>query len=155
MAYKPILSIDFDGVIHSYSSGWKGAHVIPDDPVPGAIEALHRYLDAGYVVAIFSSRSKSLRGRWAMKRWMTEAASRYYHREDFKYVSATEAACVGMDLVSDDAGRAFVRRLSWPWFKPSAVLTIDDRAVCFNGTFPAVNAIKIFQPWNKRKGLVT
>lgn len=35
-----ILSIDFDGVIHSYTSRWKGVDVIPDMPVPGAFEAL-------------------------------------------------------------------------------------------------------------------
>lgn len=157
MAYKPILSIDFDGVIHSYSSGWKGAHVIPDDPVPGAILALHQYLDAGFEVAIFSSRSKSVRGRWAMKRWMAEHVRDFYLNFTHQApVTKTEAECVGMDMPGDDGpAREFVRRLSWPWFKPSAVLTIDDRAVCFNGTFPAVNAIKIFQPWNKRKGLVT
>ena len=34
---KPILCLDFDGVIHSYSSGWKGAAVIPDPPVDGAM----------------------------------------------------------------------------------------------------------------------
>ena len=27
---KPILCLDFDGVIHRYDSGWKGADVIPD-----------------------------------------------------------------------------------------------------------------------------
>jgi hypothetical protein len=32
---KPILCLDFDGVLHSYTSGWKGAAVIPDPPVPG------------------------------------------------------------------------------------------------------------------------
>ena len=29
---KPILCLDFDGVVHSYTSGWKGADVIPDPP---------------------------------------------------------------------------------------------------------------------------
>lgn len=31
--YIPTVSFDFDGVIHSYRSGWKGAAVIPDPPV--------------------------------------------------------------------------------------------------------------------------
>ncbi len=35
---KPILCLDFDGVIHSYTSGWKGADVIPDPPVEGAMQ---------------------------------------------------------------------------------------------------------------------
>ena len=34
---KPIVVLDFDGVIHSYKSGWKGADVIPDEPVPGPV----------------------------------------------------------------------------------------------------------------------
>ena len=36
----PILALDFDGVLHSYTSGWQGADVISDPPVPGAIEFL-------------------------------------------------------------------------------------------------------------------
>ncbi len=29
---KQTVVFDFDGVIHSYTSGWKGATVIPDPP---------------------------------------------------------------------------------------------------------------------------
>ena len=33
--------VGFDGVIHSYVSGWRGAAVIPDPAVPGAIAWLN------------------------------------------------------------------------------------------------------------------
>lgn len=103
---KPILSIDFDGVIHSYKSGWKGAHVIPDPPVPGAIAALFRYLEAGFDVAIFSSRSKSLRGRWAMQRWLAKAIGEHWTAGNTP-PSLIEAECWG------DATGVW-RNFKWP-----------------------------------------
>ena len=45
---KPILCLDFDGVIHSYASGWKGADVIPDAAVPGAMEFLRTWTAASF-----------------------------------------------------------------------------------------------------------
>ena len=148
MAFKPILSIDFDGVIHGYQSGWKGAHVIPDPPVPHAIPWLLRMLDAGFEVAIFSSRSKSLRGRWAMKRWLGNQIREHWEiGNSSSYPSFVEAECWA------DAYNIH-RKFSWPWFKPSALITIDDRALTFNGDWkdPAYTpeAIRAFKPWNKK-----
>ena len=37
---KKTVVFDFDGVIHSYTSGWKGATIIPDPPVEGIEQAL-------------------------------------------------------------------------------------------------------------------
>lgn len=37
---KPILCVDFDGVIHSYTSGWQGETIIADPPVKGALKWL-------------------------------------------------------------------------------------------------------------------
>ena len=68
---KPILCLDFDGVIHSYTSGWKGARNIPDPPVPGALDFILA-VQAQFQVVILSSRSHQWGGRRAMKRWLTE-----------------------------------------------------------------------------------
>ena len=142
--HKPIVSVDFDGVLHSYDSGWKGASVIPDPPVPGAIDGLMKLLDAGFDVAIFSSRSKSLRGRRAMKRWLGRSIADHW-LEGEHFISGVEA-------VSWGEVAEVVHRFSWPWLKPSAMVAIDDRALTFNGCWADFTPEKIraFRPWNKQ-----
>jgi len=132
---NPIICVDFDGVIHSYKSGWKGVSVIPDDPVPGAIDWIRDHLpipDAicamapsheGLIVQIYSSRSKSWFGRRAMKKWFIK------HGLESCYI--TEGL------------------LKFPTKKPAAYLTIDDRAICFNGSFPTTAEMMAFKPWYK------
>ena len=50
--YIPTVSFDFDGVIHSYRSGWKGAAVIPDPPVEGIKEVIEQLISDGLCVVI-------------------------------------------------------------------------------------------------------
>jgi hypothetical protein len=128
-----IICVDFDGVIHSYKSGWKGVANIPDPPVEGAIEWLERFLpvpDAvcamapkhtGPIVQIYSSRSKSWRGRRAMKKWLVR------HGLNPAYIT---------DNI-----------LKFPTKKPAAFLTIDDRAICFDGTFSSREEMEDFRTW--------
>ena len=135
---NPIILVDFDGVIHSYTSGWCGVATIPDDPVPGAIEWLERHLPVpdslcamapeytGPVVQIYSSRSRSWFGRRAMKKWLVK------HGMHPGYINE------GI--------------LKFPTKKPAAFLTIDDRAVCFSGTFPTSEEMMSFTPWYTRAG---
>ena len=66
---KPTMCIDFDGVIHSYTSGWKGLTNITDPPVDGAIAALYVYIKY-FNVAIYSSRSGQEGGIEAMQEWL-------------------------------------------------------------------------------------
>ena len=116
-----IVCLDFDGVIHSYTSGWKGVDVIPDPPVPGTHEALEAYLDAGFEIVIYSSRSKEEAGIRAMK-----------------------------EYVALEFGGDMERRLKFAHEKPPAWITIDDRAVQFTGEWPSAEEIDNFKPWNKK-----
>jgi len=61
---------DFDGVIHSYTSGWKGETVIPDPPVEGIKEAIDDIRSAGYQVAVVSTRCRTEEGRSAIRRYL-------------------------------------------------------------------------------------
>ena len=128
----PIICVDFDGVLHSYSGGWKGPRNIPDAPVPGAIAWLRELVGPGenvsnffsprVQVAIYSSRSRYWFGRRAMKRWLLKHGLTRYQLES----------------------------ISFPTQKPPAFLQIDDRAVTFTGTFPCVCEMLEFKPWNKK-----
>jgi hypothetical protein len=127
---KPILCLDFDGVIHSYTSGWKGADVIPDAPVPGAIDFILRALD-DFKVAIYSSRSGHPNGRRAMGAWLLQHLVEHFGGERVRAASALAA-------------------IDFPTEKPPALVTLDDRAVTFTGNWPGLAELRAFEPWNKR-----
>ena len=46
--YQPTVVFDFDGVIHSFKSGWKGAAEIPDPPVDGIQQVIENLQERGY-----------------------------------------------------------------------------------------------------------
>jgi hypothetical protein len=67
---KQTIIIDFDGVLHSYTSGWQGAHIVGDLPTPGAKGAM-RALREKYKVVVVSSRCHQLGGKKAVEEWLS------------------------------------------------------------------------------------
>lgn len=135
---KPILCVDFDGVIHSYASGWKGADVIPDPPVAGAIRWLWKAAEF-WDVQIYSSRTSQPGGIQAMRLWLLKHAV-----AEFDQPGVFEEHPPSYDFMS---------AISFPEQKPAAFLTIDDRALCFEGDWREINPAELlqFKPWNKRE----
>lgn len=125
---RPILCLDFDGVVHSYTSPWVRATHIPDPPVPGALQFISAAQEH-FAVQIFSSRSNEVGGISAMVHWL-----RTHLTAAFGPVFA--------DTVLGD--------IVFPLRKPPAHLTIDDRVVLFEGAWPDLQKLKEFKPWNKR-----
>lgn len=134
-----IVAVDFDNVIHSYKSGWQGARVINDPPVPGAIEFLLALVGTvpnriaasapppKFDVRIFSSRNHQWGGIAAMKQYLIK------HGVDRGYF--------------DD------KLITFPFFKPPAHLFIDDRAMKFTGAFPSLEEVAGFRTWDKECGI--
>jgi len=127
---KPILCIDFDGVIHAYTSPWTNEYTISDGPVPGAFEFLLEALKH-FDVVIYSSRSKTKAGIDAMRAWLVE------HADGVWWESPAGPGLGDVKFASE---------------KPTAFMTIDDRAFCFEGVWPDPVKLRGFQPWNKRDG---
>lgn len=116
---KPILVLDFDGVMHGYQSGWQGADVCADPPVPGLDLFLGMALPF-FEVHVHSSRSSEPDGRAAMREWC-------------------------MLWLSPE----IVPHLHFPEHKPPAMVTLDDRALTFDGVWPEVGQLLAFVPWTK------
>lgn len=126
-----IVCLDFDGVIHSYTSGWRGPRTIPDPPVHGAIPWIMGFIQdyvglgrrsyLGWELHIFSARSRHFGARKAMKRWL---------------------AYWGL-------AREYIQALRFPKSKPPAIVTIDDRCWRFNGVFPEYYTVADFKPWHE------
>lgn len=131
---KPILCLDFDGVLHSYASGWEGAAVISDPPVPGALEFLYEAI-FHFEVHIYSSRSHQDGGIDAMQNWLAE--------HEAAWITEQRQAGKPMPRTS------LLLNIKWPTKKPPAHLTIDDRALTFTGEWPDMDVLLAFKPWNK------
>lgn len=135
---KPILVLDFDGVLHSYTTGWQGATVIADKPVPGMVPFLRKAVDV-FDVQILSSRSQSAGGIEAMRRWIN-------HEIEYYYDCVFHHGAPG----DFDSAQEIIASLKYPTEKPAAFLTIDDRVICFDGKWPEISSLLEFKPWNKR-----
>ena len=59
--HRPVHALDFDGVLHSYTSGWMGVDKIPDPPVPGALEFCQAAVER-FEVVVHSSRCSDITG---------------------------------------------------------------------------------------------
>lgn len=152
MSYRPILCLDFDGVLHGYQSGWKGARNIPDAPIPGALRFLVGALDH-FSVHILSSRSHQWGGRRAMKVWLRNwliayAGSDFSDTPEWwsNRIARTAFADPWKDEVAWAADKV-VDEIKWPLFKPPATVTIDDRALQFTGSWPEHETLLRFKPW--------
>ncbi len=154
MKDKPILLVDFDGVLHSYTSGWKGARVIADPPVDGAIEWLIKIVKY-FDVCIYSARSRQWGGKRAMKKWLFDLFKQFHLNmmtpEDFAILRNVPDYINGMDTIDEEA-RYFAQHMlsliKFPTKKPPAFLTIDDRCIQFKGVFPGAHELINFKPWN-------
>lgn len=67
---KKTVVVDFDGVIHSYKSGWQGIDNIPDPVVPGIQSALNTLRTEGYEVIVVSTRCSKEEGVRAVQNYL-------------------------------------------------------------------------------------
>lgn len=68
MTDKPILCLDFDGVVHRYSKGWQDGSIY-DPPTDGFAQWAERAKEL-FKLVIYSSRSKELDSTNEMAVWM-------------------------------------------------------------------------------------
>jgi hypothetical protein len=118
---KPILCIDFDGVIHSYERGWQGGEIY-GTVTPGFFEWAEKAVQL-FKLVIYSSRSKTPEGRQAMQDWLLKQLQ--------------------------DSGQQWLVAFEFAHEKPPAFLTIDDRCVRFDGHWDLLEPrqLRDYKPW--------
>jgi hypothetical protein len=113
------IAVDFDGVINSYTSGWKGA-TETDEPVLSAATAIDGLFNRGYKLVIFSTRANTPEGVQTIREYLRK------HTENNELADTIE--------ITDQ--------------KPIADMYIDDRAIPFTGDWTqTLEQIETFKPW--------
>lgn len=119
------IAVDFDGVLHAYTSGWQGQLNICDPPVPGALPWLARMVER-FDVIIFSARLNP--------RGLPQAEVLEAFRDWFRRHGLPERAIEALQFWTKPG-------------KPMAILYIDDRGWRFEGRFPDAEEILALEPW--------
>ncbi len=128
------IALDFDGVLHSYKQGFTGAADLPGAPVAGAREFVEAALRAGHEVIVYSCRARTPH----------QAAE-------------TELGC-RWDPGGREAMQEWLSKHEFPPLqvtgtKPAASVYIDDRALTFRGTWPKLDKLAKFRPWEQANAL--
>jgi hypothetical protein len=131
--FKPILAIDFDGVVRPYLHGWQDG-AIYDRIMPGFCEWAEE-AKTHFRLVIYSSRSKTEEGCQVMHDWMVE--------EIHQWADSRPGGSI-LSLLDFEFAHE----------KPPAFLTIDDRAIQFRGDWSAPELspdnLRAFKPWNAK-----
>ena len=127
--FKPVICVDFDGVIHSYEKGWQGGELY-GEVVPGFFE-WYETVRNDFDVVVFSTRLPLQQEQ--VNQWITEK----------------------WDIWVKECGRNVEPlNLTFSAAKPMAHVYIDDRAIQFNGDWDSpdvsLEAIESFKPWTQR-----
>lgn len=123
MRKRKTICIDFDGVIHDYSKGWRGIDVY-DKPLDGAKEGLHALKDAGWIIIIYTTRNDTPK----LREFLDSNGLAY------DYINCNPNQPVGSDkgkLIAD--------------------VYLDDRGITFEGNWSdSIEKILNFKPWQKK-----
>lgn len=104
MRFRKKVIVDFDGVLHKYTSPWTYPEEVHDGPTEGARKAVQSYINAGFDVVVMSSRASCHEGREAIRHWL------YQH--GFPDLRVTHEKEGGV-LYIDDRGYRFTGS-NWP-----------------------------------------
>ena len=109
------ICLDFDGVIHSFTSQWINEDVIPDKPITGCREALASIKAMGAQIYIHSTRCHCQIGRKAIANYMTK------HHLAFDAIVEHKPIA---DLYIDDRAILF----SGDWHKVMAAISLINKS---------------------------
>ena len=130
---KLTLSLDFNGVIHDHVKGPGGKGPIPPDSpeIPGAIDFLTKAVER-FKVSIGSARfsnpgDEGQKAKDEARAWLVNHG-------------------ISNDDITDDpdqSGKIFLTGS-----KVRYLVALDDRSIRFDGTFPDLDELEQYQPWN-------
>jgi hypothetical protein len=135
--HKPIICLDFDGVIHSYEHGWADG-TIYGHATPGFFEWANEAAKH-FRLVIFSTRSSQEGGISDMQMWL--------HRERKLWRASINGGA--WQTKADETAVTF----EFATEKPPAFVSIDDRGMTFDGNWSRFEPEMLiaFKTWIEQK----